>query len=86
MRYFNRKELYNIKIKEFIIVINGEVFRVYADCKANAITILKNVSKKYTNTNNDKYKKYWNDLYKNIEKDKYIIIENEDFCGVRKIV
>lgn len=74
-----------MSIKEYIVVVSGEAFRVYSNSKINAIKTLMNVCKKYSNTSNNQYKEYWLKIYRYINKKSYTILENEDFCGVRKI-
>lgn len=75
-----------MNIKEYIIIVNNETFRVYSDNKINAIKTLLSVCIKYADTENEKYRKYWLDIHQYIKEESCIVMENEDFCGVRKVL
>lgn len=72
-------------INEYLLMVNDEMFRVYAPNEKIAINTFCGTCEKYANTNNEDFRHYWNDLKDNIKHGSYQIIHNNDFTGVRRI-
>lgn len=72
-------------IKEYILLVVNNVFRIYAHNQKEAISIFGKACAEFRNTDNKHYQEYWDNLRGLMLADKYIIIENTDFRGIRKV-
>ena len=76
-----------MEVKEFILRLkNGDTWRVYAEDKERARLTFANACVKYSNTDNEEYKKIWNSRLDEVVSNKVLIIENHDFHGVREVL
>ena len=72
-------------IKEYILLVGNEIFRIYAHNQQNALSTFGKACFKFRNTDNKHYQEYWDNFRGLMLADKYTIIENTDFVGIRKI-
>lgn len=70
-------------IKEFMLILDGEVWRVYANSEQEAKSIFLADCRKKSDTKNEEYMKYWTGIHNKVLDNKHILIENTDFYGVR---
>lgn len=72
--------------KEFMLIVNSDVWRVYARDQNNAKKRFLTMCSKHSKTDNEEYQKYWTKMHNDVLDGKYTLIQNEDFEGVRKVV
>lgn len=72
-------------IREYIFLVNSEVWRVYGHNEKEAKHNFIEVCRKYSDTKDEVSRKYWTKLHNQVLEGDYIQTINDDFNCVRKI-
>ena len=72
--------------KEFMLIVNSDVWRVYAKDETNAKKRFLSMCSKYSQTSNEEHQVYWTKIHNEVLSGKFMMVENTDFNGVRRVV